>query len=94
MLKKNNKPDTTAFAAAIYSVVSQIPKGSTLSYKEVAQKAGNERGARFVARLMSKNYDPNIPCHRVIYSSGAVGHYNRGGTKAKLALLTAEGWQK
>jgi len=40
---------------------------------------------------MSKNYDPRVPCHRVVRSDGALGDYNRGGRDAKRALLEKEG---
>lgn len=47
-----------------------------MSYKEVAIKAGNPRAARAVARIMSANFDPTIPCHRVICTNGTLGGYN------------------
>ena len=68
-----------------------IPKGSVLTYKEVAKKAGNVHAARAVACIMAHNYDPDIPCHRVIRSDGTLGGYNRGGEKAKRAILQSEG---
>lgn len=80
-----------SFTEKVRAVVRRIPEGSTLSYKAVAKKAGNEKAARAVARIMSANYDPEIPCHRVIRSDGTLSGYNRGGTKAKRALLTTEG---
>jgi O6-methylguanine-DNA--protein-cysteine methyltransferase len=39
---------------------------------------------------MRKNYDPAIPCHRVIKSDGSMGGYNRGGAMAKKRILAAE----
>lgn len=75
----------------IREVVRQIPKGMTLSYKEVAQKAGSPRAARAVARVMSLNFDPTVPCHRVICTNGSLGGYNRGGILAKRTLLQKEG---
>src|SRR3989344_976719 len=71
-------------------VVKAIPAGQTLSYKEVATKAGNPGAARAVARIMSANYNPDIPCHRVIKSDGTLGGYNRGGSAAKHAILERE----
>jgi len=85
----NKKPD---FGEAVRAVVRQIAPGTTLSYGAVAKKAGYPRAARAVARVMSQNYDPTVPCHRVILRNGAVGDYNRGGSKTKLALLLSEGW--
>lgn len=68
----------------------QIQKGETLSYVEVARRAGNPRASRAVGNILSKNYDPKIPCHRVIRSDLDTGGYNRGSLK-KVSLLRAEG---
>ena len=72
-------------------VVRGIPKGSVMTYKEVAIAAGNPKAARAVAMLMSRNYDPAIPCHRVIRTDGGLGGYNRGGIEKKREILLAEG---
>lgn len=78
------------FSDKVRDVVRTIPKGKVLTYKEVAAKAGNPRAARAVARVMAANYDPDIPCHRVIRSDGRLGGYNRGGEARKRAILEAE----
>lgn len=81
---------TKTFADKVRNVVRKIPKGKTMTYKEVAAKAGNPRAARAVGAVMRTNYDPKIPCHRVVRSDGGMGGYNRGGPKRKAALLAAE----
>lgn len=78
------------FKSAVIKVVRAIKPGETLSYKEVAARAGNPKAARAVARLMAANYDTTIPCHRVIRSDGSLGGYNRGGEEAKRAILESE----
>jgi len=80
------------FADTVRSVVANIPKGTTLTYKEVATRAGNPKAARAVGTVMRNNFDPAIPCHRVVKSDGTVGNYNRGGAERKEAILKAEGW--
>lgn len=80
-----------AFADKVRGIVSRIPKGKTLTYAEVAKKAGKPGAARAVGTVMKNNYDPKVPCHRVIRSDGKIGEYNRGGPKAKQALLKKEG---
>lgn len=80
-----------AFAERVRAVVRQIPKGSVLTYKEVAYAAGSPLAHRAVANVMAKNYDPTVPCHRVIRSDGKLGGYNRGGIERKRELLQAEG---
>jgi len=78
------------FKEKVYKVVREIPRGKTKSYKEVARLAGRPGAFRVVGNILSKNYNPKIPCHRVICSDGSLGDYNRGGVKAKLHLLQNE----
>lgn len=79
------------FSSKVYEVVSHIPPGQTLSYGEVAALAGSPGAARAVGTLMAQNFDPSVPCHRVIRADGKLGAYNRGGEDKKRALLIAEG---
>ena len=85
MIKKSK-----TFADKVRDVVRKIPKGKTLSYKEVARRAGNEKASRVVGSVMKNNYDKGIPCHRVIRSDGKPGRYNRGDLN-KILLLKKEG---
>lgn len=78
------------FTLAVLNVVKKIPRGKTLTYKQVAQLAGSPAAARAVGTIMRKNQDPDVPCHRVICSNGKVGGYNRG-SQAKKELLEKEG---
>lgn len=78
------------FTKRVQDVVRNIPKGQTLSYKEVATVAGSPGAARAVGTIMKNNYDPTIPCHRVIKSDGSLGGYNRGGIEKKKQLLNKE----
>lgn len=80
-----------SFTQRVLGVVSRIPKGKVLTYKEVARKAGNEGASRAVGSIMRQNYDPKVPCHRVIRSDGSVGEYNRGGSRKKYDILKKEG---
>ncbi|MHB1316736.1 MAG: MGMT family protein [Minisyncoccota bacterium] len=80
------------FTQKVYEVVKKIPRGKVLTYGEVAKKAGSPRAVRAVGNILSKNFDPSIPCHRVIRSDGKVGNYNRGGEKAKEKVLREEGY--
>ncbi len=82
------------FSEKVRDVVRKIPKGSTLTYKEVAKRAGSQNAFRAVGSVMKANFNKNIPCHRVVRSDGKVGNYNRGGEKAKILKLREEGMQK
>ena len=78
------------FAERVRDAVRQIPKGETKSYGEIARAIGHPGAARAVGTVMKNNYDPSVPCHRVIRSDGKIGGYNRGGEKHKKILLAAE----
>lgn len=79
-----------SFTDRVRAVVRKIPRGKTYTYKQVAAAAGNPGAARAVGTIMSHNFDPTIPCHRVIRSDGKIGNYNRGGTMVKTKLLQQE----
>jgi O-6-methylguanine DNA methyltransferase len=79
-----------SFSEKVYSVVAKISKGETLTYKEIASRAGSPRAFRAVGNILNKNYNPKIPCHRVIRSDGKTGGYNRGKTE-KIRKLKTEG---
>ena len=82
----------TKFSQKVYEVVKKIPRGSVLTYKEVAKRAGSPGAFRAVGNILNKNYDPKIPCRRVIRSDGKIGGYNRGAKKKK-DILKKEGWK-
>ena len=79
----------SAFQSKVFAVVKKIPKGKTLTYKQVAEKIGQPGAYRAVGNALNKNYDPAIPCHRVVRSDGSVGGYNRGSDQ-KAKILKAE----
>ena len=81
------------FKEKVFEVVKKIPKGKTMTYKEVAARAGCPRGFRAVGNILNTNYDPKIPCHRVIRSDGKLGGYNRGVARKK-EILKNEGFLK
>ncbi len=78
------------FTESVKEIVRKIPKGEVMTYKEVAFAAGNPRAARAVGNTMAMNFDPTVPCHRVIRSDGKLGGYNRGGEMVKHAILKSE----
>jgi len=79
----------TSFAKHVYDIVRAIPAGRTMTYKQVAAAAGRPNAFRAVGNILNKNYDPAIPCHRVVRSDGRAGGYNRGEER-KRAILEAE----
>ncbi len=81
----------SSFTEKVLHIVKNIPKGNTLTYKQVAKMAKSPKAFRAIGSIMAKNFDPSVPCHRVIKSDGSFGNYNRGGVKAKIKLLRKEG---
>ena len=80
----------TEFQQKIYKIVSKIPEGKVLTYKQVAKLAGRPKAYRAVGNILNKNRNPVVFCHRVIRSDGKIGGYNLGSVK-KAALLKEEG---
>ena len=91
--KPQNKQKSSNFKKRVLQIVTTIPSGAVMTYKEVAIKAGKPNAARVVARIMASNYDVNVPCHRVIRSDGTLGGYNRGGENVKGDILLREGFK-
>ncbi len=81
-----------SFSDRVLQVVKKIPRGKVLTYQQVARRAGSPRGYRAVGSILKKNFDPAIPCHRVIRSDGTAGEYNRG-TRQKIKRLREEGFR-
>lgn len=81
------------FSSKVCQVVRNIPKGGFLSYKEVAQKAGNQKAYRAVANLMANNNNPKVFCHRVIKNNNEIGGYRHSSKNSwqKTAMLLKEG---
>ena len=85
--------NSNTFKSRVLKIVSKIPKGSIMTYKQVATKAGNPKAGRAVGNILHKNHNPKIPCYRVIRSNGQLGGYNKG-TKKKIQILKKENYLK
>ncbi|MBY0110489.1 MGMT family protein [Patescibacteria group bacterium] len=79
------------FPDRVRDIVRKIKKGKTMTYGQVALAAGHPGAARAVGLVMKNNYDPTVPCHRVVRADGKIGDYNRGGEARKRKLLEEEG---
>ena len=80
------------FTAQVYLALRAVPYGETVTYGELARRAGQPAAARAVGRLMASNPLPIIlPCHRVIAANGALTGYSGGaGIATKIFLLNHE----
>jgi len=83
----------TPFQKKVWAEIAKIPKGKTITYKDLAKRIGKPKAVRAVANALGANpCAPEIPCHRVVRSDGSLGGYSgRGGIKTKLLLLRREG---
>lgn len=79
-----------SFKQKVFDIVRKIPKGKTMTYGEVAKSAGNAKAPRAVGAILRTNFDPEIPCHRVIAKDGSMRGYNRG-IENKRKILIKEG---
>lgn len=80
----------TAFQTRVWNALQRIPRGTTLSYSDVARQIGQPHAVRAVARACATNpVALVIPCHRVIREDGSLGGY-RWGLERKEALLARE----
>ncbi|XP_048362245.1 methylated-DNA--protein-cysteine methyltransferase isoform X3 [Sphaerodactylus townsendi] len=78
----------------LWTLLRDVKFGEAVSYKQLADLAGNGKAARAVGGAMRRNPVPIIiPCHRVICSSGQAGNYT-GGSHLKEWLLSHEKLQK
>lgn len=82
------------FREQVYSLARQIPKGKVATYGQLAKLANRPGAARAVGMFMRTNpFAPEVPCHRVVASTGALTGFFGKQRKldAKRQLLEAEG---
>lgn len=79
------------FMQRAWKAMGAIPAGSTVSYSELARRAGNAKAFRAAATACSSNLvAPFLPCHLVLRSDGSLGGYYYG-LDHKRWLLDHEG---
>ena len=80
----------TPFQLQVWEALLRIPAGGVVAYGDVARLAGIRNGSRAVGMAIGQNpIACLIPCHRVIYATGAFGSYHWGLAR-KTALLGVE----
>lgn len=80
------------FERRVYALLRAVPTGSTVTYGDLAARAGSPGAARAVGMAMGRNPVPIIvPCHRVLASSGRSGGFSApGGVTTKFRILQIE----
>jgi AraC family transcriptional regulator of adaptative response/methylated-DNA-[protein]-cysteine methyltransferase len=80
----------TSFQWQVWKALTEIPRGETRTYADIAAAIGRPKAARAVGHACATNkVAVLIPCHRVVPTSGGVGQY-RWGAGRKKALLARE----
>ncbi|MBQ9666650.1 MAG: MGMT family protein [Bacteroidaceae bacterium] len=84
----------TEFQRRVYLELLNVPRGTTISYGELARRIGCG-SAQAVGQALKRNpFAPDVPCHRVIAKDGSIGGFDgqRTGEKIekKKRLLEAE----
>ena len=85
-------PSGTPFQLAVWTQLTKIPYGSTVSYGDIARALGKRLVASRAVGLANGANPISIivPCHRVIGSDGSLTGYG-GGLDRKELLLRLEG---
>ena len=79
----------TPFHRKVLAALARVPYGRTVTYGQLAARAGRPRAARAVGSCVARNPVPLvIPCHRVV-ASGGLGGFG-GGLDMKRRLLALE----
>lgn len=83
-------PPATLRGQALREAIISIPPGDVMSYGALARLARS--APRAIGQACARNPFPIlVPCHRVVGSGGAIGHYSAGhGTATKIWLLDHE----
>lgn len=83
-------PQGTPFQRSVWKQIAKIGFGATLSYGELARRAGHPGSARAAGAATGRNpIGILVPCHRIIGANGALTGY-AGGVFRKRALLAME----
>jgi methylated-DNA-[protein]-cysteine S-methyltransferase len=81
----------TVFQHAVWTALTQIPAGETITYSELARRAGRPAAIRAAGHANGANPLSIVaPCHRVVGMDGALTGYG-GGIERKRWLLAHEG---
>jgi len=84
-------PEGTDFQRRVWREIARIPFGETITYGELAARAGAPGSARAAGAATGRNpISIVVPCHRVVGSDGSLTGY-AGGLARKARLLELEG---
>jgi len=83
-------PEGTPFQQSVWKAISTVGFGVTITYSELARRAGFPGSARAAGAATGRNpISIIVPCHRIVGSNGSLTGY-AGGLDRKRALLALE----
>src|SRR5262249_7786287 len=83
-------PEGTPFQRSVWNAISTVAFGETITYGELARRAGSPGSARAAGAATGRNpIGIIVPCHRIVGSDGSLTGY-AGGIDRKRALLALE----
>jgi methylated-DNA-[protein]-cysteine S-methyltransferase len=83
-------PEGTPFQQSVWKAISTVGFGKTITYSELARRAGCPGSARAAGAATGRNpISIIVPCHRIVGSNGGLTGY-AGGLDRKRALLALE----
>jgi methylated-DNA-[protein]-cysteine S-methyltransferase len=75
------------FSQAAWKAMRRVKAGKTLSYAELADRAGSPAAVRAAGSACAKNAIVLVvPCHRIVKTGGALGNYAYGLNKKEWLL--------
>ncbi|WP_029418182.1 methylated-DNA--[protein]-cysteine S-methyltransferase [Brevundimonas bacteroides] len=81
----------SGFQARVWRALAEVPAGQTISYGEMARRAGEPGAAQAAGVALNRNPIPLVlACHRVVGADGAMVGFG-GGLERKTWLLRHEG---
>jgi methylated-DNA-[protein]-cysteine S-methyltransferase len=84
-------PRGTPFQQRVWREIAKVPYGATITYAELALRAGAPGSARAAGAATGRNpVAIVVPCHRIVGAGGALTGY-AGGLPRKEKLLALEG---
>lgn len=83
------------FRLRAWDAMRSVPPGKTISYAELAARAGNPRAVRAAGTACATNAIPLlVPCHRIVRSDGSLGNYFYGPDVKERLLRHERGYEE
>ncbi|MBC7802273.1 MAG: methylated-DNA--[protein]-cysteine S-methyltransferase [Candidatus Parcubacteria bacterium] len=84
-------PEGTPFQRSVWKAIAAVRYGETITYGELARRAGHPGSPRAAGAATGRNpISIIVPCHRILGANGSLTGY-AGGIGRKSALLALEG---